>query len=257
MKTNYFSFFAIAITISITGCGSVPKVTDYGRPIDTYTLGQESKNAKYADEGKIWNSYAKKEQADRLAHQRRMKQMEYISKERDFADSLDLDYMAPPAGDSVPTAAPPQAVAPPTRFPSSRNNIEYRGPRGPKLLPNRRYNGTSTGSPMNPFRQIANGLSQFAFAGVHQARGTAVEQTTYRSSGASGNGAVVRVSAYVGDRVDVPRSRFERLARGHAAQMNGGQYVRFIDGRGVKVTEYSAGAAVAGRAQYRTRGTRR
>ena len=85
--TKIFQFFVSFIVLNIfQGCSSVPKISRNPPPhfVNTngYALGQPPKQIYFEDDGRDFDRATVKENRERLEHQRRLKEAEYLHQER-------------------------------------------------------------------------------------------------------------------------------------------------------------------------------
>lgn len=246
MKIIINSLLVSAIVLTSIGCSSTPKVVKTYQSPFSYTLGQEPKKVEYENGGKIWDANARAEQADRLAHQRKMKQLEYIAAERNFAATNGIEIV-------VPTQTPPPP--PPMARPQSR--LQYGTPSSfrPAGISAGLQGGWGT-YPDQSFRGqmslFGSGLQAFLLSHSRAGRERGIV-TSYYSYSASAPAARVTVMAGASGRVKTGQPRLTQKALEHARQVNP-NFDR--DQRvGVGGRTYAADILVVGGAEFRSAGT--
>jgi len=241
MKTSLYLVIVI-VTLATAGCSSTPKVVRTFQSLMTYTLGQEPQKVEYGNQGKIWRENAKAEQADRLEHQRKMKQLEYMAAEQAFAATNGI-HLAPQAAPPSPSAPAPRPQSQLQRGSTTRRTTAgLQGGWG--TYPDRSLRGQ--------FSLFTGGLRAFLLphSQAGRERGVVTSFIAYPSAPA----ARVSATAIASGRVNLGgQPRLTQKALEHARSVNP-NFDR--DQRvGVGGRTYEADIFVLGGAEYRSAGT--
>ncbi len=252
MKTSFTSLFITIAIVITSGCSTTPKVVKTYDAPKIYTLGQEPQKVEYENGGKIWSENAKREQADRLEHQRKMKLLEYMAAEQNFAATNGVNIV--PVIQSPPPSEP-------TARPQSGLQYDYDQRNGaPRLRPV----GTSAGLrsgwgtyPDQSFRGqmslLGSGLQAFLLPHSQAGRERGVV-TSYYSYSSSAPAARVTATVGASGRINLGgQPRLTQKALTHARSIN----PNFDRDRrvGVGGRTYAADISVVGAGVFRSAGT--